>query len=310
MAKKVKPLKRVKGKKYFNYKRRRGDRKDGWRVRSNDPLFYLIPHLMRTRLDSMVFFEERVDIEELDKFVRYQRRNSEMHNLARLIVFMAAMVRAISQYPKLNRFVCGGRIWARNSISIALTVKKEMTLEAEEAIIKPSFEPDATLYDVWRAVQTELDKVKGPEAENNDTGSVANFVAGLPQWMIRGIVGSFRRMDDRGKLPKLIRDISPFHSSVFITDIGSVGIGSVYHHLYEFGTCTVFASMGKKEKQLTLCDDGEVREKQTINLRFTVDERIGDGYYYGKALRYIVHLLKHPDLLLVPPEKVEEDPLY
>jgi hypothetical protein len=306
---KKKELKRVKNKKYFNYKRRRGDRRDGWRVHSNDPVFYLIPHIMNTRLDSMVFFEERVDTEILDNFVRKLRRESEMKNLARLVVFMAVVVRAMSQYPKINRFVAGGKIYARNSISISLTVKKEMKLDSEESTITPSFSPDATLPEIWRIVQDELDKVKGANAEDNDTGAVVNLVSSLPQWLIKAVVNSFRRKDKKKGVPKFIHEASPFHASMFITDIGSVGIGSVYHHLYEFGTCSIFASMGRKEKVLALGENGEVKEKQTINFRFTVDERILDGYYYGKALRYMVHLMKHPELLMERPAEVKEDPL-
>ncbi len=305
--------KRIPGKKFFNYKKKRGDRNDGWRVHSSDPVFYLIPHLMNTRLDSMVFFEERVDIEELDKFVRQTRRKGEMPQLARIIVFMAAFVRAVSQYPNLNRFVVGGKIYARNSLEICMTIKREMTIEAPEETIKVSFDPDFTLQQVYDAVMAEINKVKGSKDETgstNDTGAVVGIVSSLPNWLIKGVVNYFRRRDNKKGLQKLIKDVSPFHTSVFITDIGSVGIGSVYHHLYEFGTCSIFAGVGKKEKMFVREDDGEIRDHQSINLRFTVDERIGDGFYYGKAIRYIVHLLKHPDELLTPPEQVIEDTLH
>ncbi len=305
--------KRIPDKKFFNYKKKRGDRNDGWRVHSSDPVFYLIPHIMNTRLDSMVFFEERVDIEALDKFVRQVRRSGDMPQLARVIVFMAAFVRSFSQYPKLNRFVSGGRIYARNSLEISMTIKREMTIESPEETIKVTFDPDFTLQQVYDAVMNEINKVKGAKDETgttNDTGAVVGIVSALPNWLIRGVVNHLRRKDSKKGVYKLIKDVSPFHTSVFITDIGSVGIGSVYHHLYEFGTCSIFAGVGKKEKMFVREDDGEIRDHQSINLRFTVDERIGDGYYYGKAIRYITHLLKHPEELLTPPETVVEDPLY
>ncbi len=305
--------KRIPDKKFFNYKKKRGDRKDGWRVHSNDPVFYLIPHIMRTRLDSMVFFEERVDIEELDKFVRKMRREGDMPKLARIVVFMAAFVRAVSQYPKLNRFVIGGRIYARNSLEISMTIKREMTLDSPEETIKVAFDPDFTLQQVYDAVMAEIEKVKGAKDETgstNDTGAVVGIVASLPNWLIKGVVNHIRKTDNKKGTYKLIKEVSPFHTSVFITDIGSVGIGSVYHHLYEFGTCSIFAGVGKKEKMFVKEDDGEIREHQSINLRFTVDERIGDGYYYGKSIRYIIHLLKHPEELLTPPETVNEDNLH
>lgn len=313
-AKRAKKLEheRIPGKKFYNYKNKRGDRKDGWRVNSNDPVFYLIPHIMRTRLDSMVFFEERMDIEALDKFVREMRRGDDMPQLARVIVVMAAFVRALSQYPNLNRFVLGGGIYSRNSLRISMTIKREMTIESPEETIKVSFDPDYTLKQVYDAVMTELEKVKGAktdEDETNGTGAAAGIVAALPNFLIRWVVNFLRRRDNGKGVPKIIDEVSPFHTSVFITDIGSVGIGSVYHHLYEFGTCSVFCGIGKKEKMLVKNDDGTVSEHQSINMRFTVDERIGDGYYYGKAIRYIIHLLKHPELLLEAPAEVKEDKL-
>lgn len=311
MAKKEKQLKRDPNKKFFNYKKRRGDRTDGWRVHANDPLFDVIPHVMPDRNDAQVFFEERLECDTLDKFVRQMRRSDEynMPGLSRVAVLMSACVRALARYPKVNRFCAGSKIYARNHCCVSMTVKRSMHIDSEETVIKPYFNPDATLQQVYDTLANEMNGCKGEESQNNATDDFVSNLTSVPQWLIKLFVAWVKHRDKRKGLPKSILKITPFHTSCFITDIGSAGIGSVYHHIYNLGTCSIFISMGKIEKTLVLDDNGQPKYVNTINLRYVIDERVADGFYYAKTVRYITHLLKHPELLLTPPEEVIEDPL-
>jgi len=310
MAKQPKPLKRVKGKEFFNYKKRRGDRKDGWRVKSyKDPYFQIMPHIMPMRCDAQVFFEDILETEALDKFVKTVRRDEslEMPELSRLAVVMAACVRAFSRYPKINRFVAGRKVYARNYFSISLTLKKSLHIEGEEETIKPNFNPDATLKDVYDSLVTMLSSAK--EVDNN-TAAFVDKLTNLPQWLIRLVFRWINYADARKGLPKFLFNLSPFHTSIYITDIGSTGIGSVYHHIYNLGTTSAFISIGRREKKLVLDENGQPKYVNTIKFCYVIDERICDGFYYAKAVRYITHLLKHPEELLERPETITEDPLY
>ena len=311
MAKKQKKLKRVKGKEFFNYKKRRGDRTDGWRVRSSDPMFDLIPHIMPTRNDAQVFFEETIESDALDKFMRQQRRDpaSDMPQLSRLIVLMAALVRAVARYPKLNRFCAGKKIYARNELTISMTVKRSMSIDSDETVIKPHFFPNYTLKDVYDALMKELSTTKGDEAEKSSTDDFVSTLTSIPQWMIRAVVRWVNRRDATKGPAKFLKEISPFHTSCFVTDMGSTGIGPVYHHIYNMGTTSVFIAMGKREKKLALDEHGQPQYINTIGLKIVIDERVADGFYYAKAIRYITHLLQNPELLLLPPEEINEDPL-
>ncbi|MDR1564759.1 MAG: hypothetical protein LBS74_07360, partial [Oscillospiraceae bacterium] len=288
-----KEIKKIEGKKFFNYKRRFGDRNDGWRVRSHDPFFGIIPHLMHTRLDSMVFFEEKIDLEDLEAFVRQQRKDSDMTDLSIVMVIMSACLRAMAQYPKANRFIAGRKIFARNYLSIAMVIKKELTKDSTETTICPRFDPDASLHDVWETIHKAIDASKKVE-DSNSTEKFAAIVNRLPVPLIQFFIFLIKAFDYCGLLPKALIKIIPFHTSYFITDIGSTGIGSVYHHLYEFGTCSVFLSMGKKEKYLALDGDGKPVERKFVNLRFVVDERVTDGFYYASVMKYLRKLLKNP----------------
>ncbi len=302
-------IKRVKGKEFFNYKRRHGDRRDGWRVRGKDPFFGVIPHIMPTRTGSMVGFEERIDTTNLDAFVRKMRRETDMKQLSRAMVIMAGLARIMARYPQINRFIRGRRIYARNYMSIAMVVKKEMTVGGDENVIKPMFNPDASLFDVYEAVHKEVEANKGDDIEANDTGAMARILNALPVWLLKVFVNFVTYCDDHNKLTKFVNEVSPFHTSMFITDIGSTGISAVYHHLYDFGTCSEFIAIGRREKYFADDGNGNPVRRSSITLRMMVDERIVDGYTYAKAMRYLVHLLENPEELLEKYTEWNEDPL-
>lgn len=309
MPKKRKELKRVPGKKFFNYKRRACDRRDGWRIHPyKDPYFQIVPHIMPQRCDSQVFLEDVIETEALDNFVRSVRRDPsmEMPELSRLAVVMAACVRSFARYPKTNRFVAGNKVYARNYYSISLTLKRSLDIDGEEETIKPKFDPDATLKEVYDILTEALEAAR---TSDNDTAGFADYLNNLPQWLLRLIIGWANYRDRKRGVPSWLCDLSPFHTSTYITDIGSTGIGSVFHHIYNFGTTSSFMSMGKREKKLVLDENGQPKYVNVIKFCFTIDERICDGFYYAKSSRYFAHLLKHPEELLNRPEVVNEDPL-
>lgn len=310
MASTPKQPKRIKGKEFFNYKRRSCDRKDGWRIRPyKDPYFQIMSHLMPMRCDSQVFMEEVIESEALDNFVRRVRRDPEMNmpELSRLAVIMAACVRAFSRYPKINRFVAGKKVYARNYFSISLTLKRSMHIDGEEETIKPNFNPNATLKEVYDILHDQLTTIK---TVDNETSGFVDMLSNLPQFLIRSIIGWANWCDRHKGVPTWLRNLSPFHTSIYITDIGSTGINSVFHHIYNFGTTSSFLSIGKREKKLVLDENGQPKYINTLKFCYVIDERICDGFYYAKASRYITHLLKHPEELLERPETITEDPLY
>ena len=291
-----------------NRKRRWGDRYDGYKLRKVDPFFVLIPHVMRSRVDSQVFFEEKIDIDELEKYVR-RKRQEGVKNCTMLTVIVAATARMLALRPGLNRFVAGKHTFARNILRISMAVKRNMTLDGEETTLVFEFKPTDTLYDVAEQINRLVMNSKGGEAEKNSTDKAAHLISHIPSFLISLAVGCVRNLDKLGFMPRAIYKASPFHSSVFVTDVGSLGINPVYHHLYEFGTTSVFIAMGKKKTETYLKPDGTVGQRRFLPIRFVLDERICDGFYYASAIRSFVKLLRTPELLEQPPESIPEDPL-
>ncbi len=290
-------------------KRKLGDRYDGYRIRKIDPLYQIIPAVMRTRIDSQVYFDYKLDITELEKFVR-EHRKTDIPDLRMLHIFMAAMVRLMAQMPRLNRFIAGKKVYARNCYSISLVCKRSLSVNDEGTTITPHFEPEDTLADVARRVEEAIKvDVYEKRKEGNNTDTVARVLGAIPTFIKAGVVDLMRNLDKIGLMPKVIHRASPFHASMFITDLGSCGIGPIYHHLYEFGTCSVFVSMGKKESEYYVDAEGSVKLRRYINVKIVADERICDGFYYATAMKMLTRLLKHPEKLLLPPEEVVMDDL-
>lgn len=288
-------------------KRRFGDRYDGWRLRHTQSFFSVMPHIMKRRSDSSVLFDDVVEIEELEKYVRRLRRDENMPGFSMFHLFIAASVRMITLRPWLNRFVVGGKTYARNRLTISMTVKRSLSKDAEEVVIKPDFEGTDTVFDVYRKINGAIQhEVRDPDVEN-DTDMVARILDTCPAWLTRAIVNVVNILDHWGLMPKALNHLSPFHTSMYITDAGSLGIGPVYHHIYDFGTTSLFMAMGKKETVLERQADGTIREKRVIRLRFVVDERICDGYYFSESFRSLKRLLKNPDLLEQAPESIPVD---
>lgn len=289
-------------KQYF--KRIPGDRYDGWRVRDIDTVYTLVPFLLRTRIDSQCFFEETVELDPLETFVKKHR--DDIPGLTILHVVIAAMVRAISQRPYVNRFIVYNKLYTHNDIRISLMIKRTMGDRGEETPVMPVFDPFDALADVVQKINGEIELNKETD-EKNSTDVTAGVLGKLPPFLLRFVVGVIRVLDNIGLLPKSIHKASPYHCSAFITNVGSLGIGPIYHHLYEFGTCSFFVAMGKKVKREGVDKDGRPLQHRTIGFKYVIDERVCDGHYYALTMRYLRKLLNDPTPLLDPPAKVVLD---
>ncbi len=285
-------------------KRKFGDRYDGYRIRNCDPTNVIIPYLMKERSDSQVFLDSEVDITNLEAIVKQKRK--EGMDIGILDYVLSATVRSISQYPRVNRFIAGRRLYARNEILISMAVKKELSINAPETIVKFKFNPEDTINDVSANIRNVISQNKGTDSSNKMDGFL-KIVNHLPRPFFSGAANFVTWLDFHGKMPKFINKISPFHTSFFLTNMGSIGAEPIYHHIYNWGTTSAFIAMGRKRKICTLNSDGSITEKKVINIRYTADERIADGLYLSAYIKYFTHLLTNPELLETPPQQVFED---
>lgn len=285
-------------------KRRFGDRKDGRRIRSLSPMAVISSYIMVERNASSNFFEDEFDVEQVDAFIRDQRAKG-LKGFGVMHVLIAAYVRVIASFPAANRFISGQKVFHRDGIEIALTIKKDMSIESPDTVIKVVLEPNATSTDVYNAFSKTIEEYRNNPG--GDFDKTAKALTHIPGVFLKFSIWFLKLLDYFGGLPRFLLRLSPFHASMFITSMGSLGIPPIYHHLYDFGNCPVFISFGAKEKARELQMDGTVTEKKIIKYKVVVDERICDGYYYAAAFKCFRRLMEDPRGLETPPETVLED---
>ena len=208
--------------------------------------------------------------------------------------------------PGINRFVAGRRIYARNNIEVVLTVRRTMSTTSNETTIKAVFAPTDTIFDVYRKMNEKIDEIKYG-GEDNNTEQGAGALLKLPRFLLRFAIGCLRVMDYFGIIPQKLLDASPFHGSMIITDMGSLGIPPIVHHLYDFGNMPVFVAFGCKYHKNEVLDDGTVVRRKYIDYTVNTDERICDGFYYATTLKHLKRLLSHPEQLDKPAPVVNHD---
>lgn len=287
------------------YRRRFGDRKDGRRLRSLDPLNSVSPYIMKNRVGAQNMIRDTIDLTLTEKYVR-KKREEGLSNFGIMHVFIAAYVRVISQRPGVNRFISGQRIFARNNIELCLTIKKEMTLNAMETIVKVEFDPASTAEDVYHRLNAAILENR-EDGDKSDFDKTARFLKYIPGLLLKFSIFALNLLDYFGLLPKFLLKVSPFHASLFLTSMGSLGIPPIYHHLYDFGNIPVFFAYGAKRTQLILKKDGPILEKKFLDFTVVTDERICDGHYFASALKLFREYFKNPDVLDSPPEKIIQD---
>jgi len=280
--------------------------KPGRRIRTMPALNNFTPYIMRMRCDATVYFRDSVEIGEAEQYLRAKRAEG-LKGMGMLQLFIAAYVRTMSQMPALNRYVCGQRIYARKDIQVLLIVKESMTAAGEEGEVRVTFSPTDTIYDVYDKLKAGVESVRSGGAEGNDTVKVANVLNHLPRFLLRFFMAVIKFQDYHQIMPKWMMDLSPFHGSMAVTDLGSLGISPACHHLYNFGTVPIFCALGMKRRAWELGPDGKVVEKRYIDYTVDVDERICDGFAYAQALKMWKNLMRHPAALDNPPEKVIPD---
>ena len=281
------------------------DRPDGRYVRTSPAIQQITPFIMPQRCGANLLFDESVEITELERYVRAKRREN-MPSFGMTHAIIAAYVRTTAKYPAVNRFIAGQRIYSRgDDIAVCMTVKKEMTKDSPDTVVKVHFHPGDTALDVYEKFNAAVASAKD-EMENSNVDDAAGFLTSTPRMVLKFVVWLVRSLDYFGMAPKFLLELSPFHASIYFTSMGSLGIKPVYHHLYDFGTVPAFCAFGRKRRAEEI-KDGQIVERKYMDLRFNLDERICDGFYYASVIKYFLRLLAHPEVLDAAPEKIEQD---
>ncbi len=284
-----------------------GDRPDGRKIRTLAPMAQITAYFQVERNTCTNLFEESFEITHIDRYIRQKRREG-LTDFGITHVLLAAYVRGIAKYPQLNRFISGQKVYSRDAdIQYCMVIKKEMTVDSPDTSIKVHLNPHDTAEDVYHKLNAAVNSVKATKELDSSLDSLIMSLNLIPSVVLKFVVWLLKLLDYFGLLPKFLTELSPFHGSLFFTSMGSLGIPPIYHHLYDFGNLPVFGAFGCKRRALEVLEDGTVVQRKYIDVKFTLDERICDGYYYATFFKHYRRLLAHPEVLDNPPDEVITD---
>lgn len=280
-------------------------RKNHRRVRTLQPMDYVSPYIMVERQDACNSFTDSFDAAPVDAYIRKKRKEG-LDNFGLLHVLLAAYIRTTADRPGINRFIRGQKIYTRDRLVVCMDVKREMTIEGDTTVIKPVFLPTDTADDVYRVFNDLLQEA----TQDTETGfdSLAKVINYIPGLVKKFVVWVLKALDYFGWLPTALTNLSPFHGSLFVTSMGSLGIPPIYHHLYNFGNIPAFLAYGRRRHANELNVLGQMERRSYYDVAMVLDERICNGFYYASAWKHMKHILKNPDILDTVPEVTPDIP--
>lgn len=274
-------------------------RPDGTLVSDLPPLRRIVPYLLRGRVESTVYFPMRIEVDDLLAWLEQVNAGRPADERITLFhVFLTAISRTIRLRPETNRFIAGRRTYQRDAITISFIVKRHLADEGDETEVRVRFTGHETVDDVRRLVEAAVRPQRAGTRGADDR--LTAFFMSWPRPVLEGISHLIRRLDYHNALPTPLMDAIPLYTSAYVVNTGSLGIDPPFHHLYEYGTASVFVAIGRVGKEPVVDPDGAVVARSCVNLVCSLDERATDGFYFARTAEVLRRLISTPELLADP----------
>lgn len=282
-------------------------RRDGKKIKCTDVEYAIVPHIMSERNDALNMIELDIPLQPMQDYLNEKRK--EGVKLSHLAIILAAYTRMLGEFPMLNRFIVNKNIYARNEFNVAMVVLKSGKMD-NGTMSKVNFELEDTIFDVNKKINEYIENNQD-ETNENKTDKLAKVLLSIPG-LLRVGINAFKLLDKLGLLPRAIIEASPFHASLTISNLASIRTNHIFHHIYNFGTTSVFITIGNSREVAKRDKNGEIYYEKCMPMGVVMDERICSGSYYAKAFRVFKRYLNDPSLLEQPPiaEKVIKEVAY
>ena len=279
-------------------KKRRGDRRDGRLLRELDSLHFITGIIYPNRCDNEAYISVKVDLTAMNAYLARKNETETDFPYTMFHLVVAALLKTITLRPKLNRFIVNSNFYQRNEVSAAFVVKKQFSDKGAEALAFLHGKDEFTVEDVHEYIRSQVQECRSEKVDSSTENM--DILNKLPRWLGKAAVKFIMWLDKHGWVPKDMVATDPYYSSVVISNLGSIKLKCGYHHLTNWGTCSLFCIIGEKKKSPFFNEDGSVDMRETLDLGLTIDERLADGYYYSKSVRMLKYLLEHPEELEKP----------
>ncbi len=274
-------------------------RRDAVQVTDLDGLHNLFPYVMPTRTGAECCMHTEVDITDLMDWIA--RKNGEEGKQYKLFhAVCTAVAKTIYQRPLLNRFIAGRRFWQRKEITLSFVAKRQFADGAKESLMVFHVDEDQTLDDLSRFIVGDVNKMR-KEGSNSMDNTIEAF-GRLPRWILNIVFWLLDKLEYHGIIIPALTDGDSNYTTVLLSNLGSIGGGAPYHHLNDYGTNSIMITVGTYQKRAD--ENGNLRT--ILPMSITLDERIADGFYFTRSIKYTEWLLTHPEELLKPVKELGE----
>ncbi len=281
-------------------KKRFGDRPDGYLVRDADAMHLISPFIMPNRTDNEACMSECIELSPIIEYVNKKNADDPEFKYTFFHVVCAALARVIAERPRMNRFYAGQRLYDRSEISFAFVVKKQFSDDSSEtlAIVKYNPEDSASpMEQVYSQIKKTVFGIRREGKVVDGATGKAGVLNKLPRFLLNFVMWVLRKLEYHGHYPKSMREVDPYYTTCFISNLGSIKMNAQYHHLANWGTNSLFLIIGEKKMKSFYDKDGRCDVREVLPLGITVDERIADGVYFAKTISRLREILANPEIL-------------
>lgn len=285
-----------------------GDRFDATYLKDVDSMHFIMPFMYPDRCDNQAFFTFKIDLTNLNAYLAKKNADNPEYKYNMFQCVVAAALKTIFLRSKLSIFIHNRKMYRRNEVSAAFTVKQEFADNGGEVLAFLHAKPEWTIDDVHNEIHRQLLKLKTKGYADEST-SIMDKLNKAPKWITRPLIGGICRLEKKGLIPPALVETDPYHSSIVLANLGSIGLPNGYHHLTNWGTTSMFLLIGTIGR-LPFYENDNVTFRDGVEIGFTVDERIADGFYFARSIKMLQLFLDQPELLERPMNEKLSDELW
>ncbi len=264
-------------------------RADGRLIKNLHQYRTMMGYIMPSRNESIVYFDVWIDAERLETYV------AEAQKLFPCDIThccIAAAYTTLSKHPTMNRFSIGHRLYDRNDVYITFSMKRaRLDAKAKLATVKMKIDPGTTFRALCENIDGQINVERSGEKTYQD--KEFNLLTALPRPLLKAGIRTLKLLDYYNVLPNSFIEKDPLYTSMFVANLGSLGMKAGYHHLYEWGNCPQFMMAGRIETR-PVWEDGQFVPRRQLQVRYSYDERVDDGLNAGYAIETVNEVLLDP----------------
>lgn len=273
-------------------------RKDARKVKDIDGLHNILIDLKPRRCDSDVYINQKINMTNLVKYIEDKKKDNSDLRITYFHAIAMAFAKLFYNKKLLNRFICDRTTYERNDVIIAFVAKIAFDDKSEEVMINIKVDKDDNIYDLSRKISQKVDRIRNSkETKKENTNNIVDIVGKLPKIIRVPLMGMFKFLDKKGMLPESFIKDNLYYSSIILSNLGNLKIGSIYHNLTNFGTSSFLATIGLIHKETIVDFSGKEKVVDICDFGINCDERIADGYYFAKSIKLFEYIIENPELL-------------